>query len=67
MARRLEGSRQHMLITRLNDRELKALEQHCRRYKIENKSRWIRHLLMQEIIHQAELDSPLLFEENEMR
>lgn len=67
MAKRLEGARQHTLITRLNDRELKALEQHCRRYRIDNKSRWIRQLLMQEIIRQAELDTPLLFDEGEMR
>lgn len=67
MVKKLEGSREHILITRLNDRELKALEEHCRRYKITNKSRWIRHLLMQEIIHLAELDSPLLFNEDEMR
>ncbi len=59
--------RQNAIMLKLNDRELKALQDHCLRYGIENRSRWIRELMMEKIMICAEQDSPLLFSEEEMR
>lgn len=52
---------------RLNEAEHKAVETHCSRFKVENRSRWIRETLMKEVIHRLESDTPLLFREEEMR
>ncbi|WP_373697267.1 hypothetical protein [Porphyromonas loveana] len=52
---------------RLNEAEHKALDAYCSRFGVENRSRWIRELLMSEVIHRLESDVPLLFREEEMR
>ena len=52
---------------RLNEAEHKAVETYCRRFKVENRSRWIRETLMNEVIRRLESDTPLLFREEEMR
>ncbi len=52
---------------KLNDREMKAIQDHCKRYRIENRSRWIRQMIIEEILCCAERDIPLLFPEEEMR
>lgn len=54
--------RTHKHIFSLNDRENKALDHFLRKYKIENKSRFIRETLMRTIIKQMEQDSPTLFD-----
>ncbi|WP_329903528.1 hypothetical protein [Porphyromonas pogonae] len=60
-------SRQHTLRIRINDCELKAIEAYCGKYKIDNKSRWIRETLMNEVIRSLEQDVPMLFTEEEMK
>lgn len=67
MNRKPDGIRQHTLVVHLNDREQKALEDHCRQYKIANRSRWVREQILLEVLRRAEQDSPMLFEEEEMR
>lgn len=59
--------RQHSIMLKLNDREMKAIQDHCKRYRIENRSRWIRQMIIEEILCCAERDIPLLFPEEEMR
>lgn len=51
----------------LNDLEDKALERYLKKYKIENKSKFIRELLMSEVIRRLEMDSPTLFENDTNR
>ncbi len=67
MRKDYKALRQNSIMLKLNDRELKALQDHCLRYGIENRSRWIRELMMEKIMLCAEQDSPLLFSEEEMR
>lgn len=54
--------RTHKHFFALNDRENKALDHFLCKYKIENKSRFIRETLMRTIIKQMEQDSPTLFD-----
>ena len=51
----------------LNDPELKALEKYCAKYKITNRTRFIRESLMKIILTRMSEDYPTLFEEKEMR
>ncbi len=46
----------------LNDLEQKALSRYIKKYKIENKSKLIREIIMREVIMRLEKDSPTLFE-----
>ncbi len=46
----------------LNDLEQRALSRYFKKYKIENKSKFIREVLMREVIMRLEKDSPTLFE-----
>lgn len=51
----------------LNDPEFKALQKYCTKYKITNRSRFIRESLMKSILSRMSEDYPTLFEEKEMR
>ncbi len=46
----------------LNDQENKALNRFLEKYKIQNKSKFIRETLMSTIIRKMESDSPTLFD-----
>ncbi len=46
----------------LNDLEDNALSRYLKKYKISNKSKFIREVVMYEIISRLEKDSPTLFE-----
>ncbi|MGC3978080.1 MAG: hypothetical protein QM751_07525 [Paludibacteraceae bacterium] len=46
----------------LNEKENKALERYICKYKIKNKSKFIREILMVSIIKRLEEDSPTLFD-----
>lgn len=52
---------------RLNEAEHKAIERYCIHFKVENRSRWIRETLMNEVIRRLESETPMLFKEEEMR
>jgi len=54
--------RTHRQIFTLNDEENKALERYIAKYKVQNKSKFIRETLMIAIIRKLEEDHPTLFD-----
>ena len=54
--------RTHRQIFTLNDEENKALERYISKYKVQNKSKFIRETLMLSIIRKLEEDHPTLFD-----
>lgn len=54
--------RKNRIAILLNDREQRALDNYCRRYKISNRSRFIRETLMKNILHKFASDTPTLFD-----
>jgi hypothetical protein len=51
----------------LNEPEFKVLEKYCTKYKITNRSRFVRESLMKLILTRMVEDYPTLFGEKEMR
>jgi len=49
----------------LNSREMRALNIYCQRYRIKNKSRFLRETIMNSILKRFDEDMPSLFEVNE--
>jgi hypothetical protein len=45
-----------------NNRELKAIEAYCSRYKVENKSKFMRETILSEVHKKFDEDYPSLFE-----
>lgn len=44
-----------------NDREMKAIESYCRKYKIDNRSKFMREAIITSILKKFEDDYPTLF------
>jgi hypothetical protein len=59
--RKKKSLRTHRQLFTLNDEENRALERFVEKYKIQNKSKFIRETLMCTIIRKMEEDSPTLF------
>jgi hypothetical protein len=57
--------RTNRLSLMLNNREMKALGIYCTRYRIKNKSEFLRETVMKAIIKRFEEEHPTLWEENE--
>jgi len=57
--------RTNRLSLMLNDRELRALGIYCNRYRIKNKSEFLRETIMKAILKRFEEEHPTLWEENE--
>jgi hypothetical protein len=55
----LRKNRQTLL---LNNRELKAIETYCDKYKIKNKSRFMRETILTAVLKKFDEDYPTLFE-----
>lgn len=53
--------RRHKIVFKLNDYESDALNRFCKRYKVENRSRFIRETVMQAILERFDEDYPSLF------
>ena len=51
----------------VNPEEKQMIENYLRKYKIRNRSRWMRETLLRRIIQNLELDYPTLFNEHDMR
>lgn len=51
----------------LSDEEYNLLSLYLKKYKISNKSRWLRETIIAHVLKNLELDYPTLFGENEMR
>lgn len=54
--------RVHKHLFVLNDLENKALERYLRKYKVQNKSKFIRETLMMAILRRFDEDAPTLFD-----
>jgi hypothetical protein len=49
----------------LNNREMRALVIYCTRYRVKNKSEFLRETIMKAILKRFEEDHPTLWEEND--
>ena len=58
--------RKHRHFFMLNDKENKALERYICKYKIKNKSKFIRETLIIAVLKRLEEDAPTLFDEPEI-
>jgi hypothetical protein len=59
--------RENAITFSLNDPEYKALQNYCSKYKIKNRSRFLRESVMKIVLSRLTEDYPTLFGENEMR
>ncbi len=59
---RRNSLRTHRQLFTLNDEENRALERYLNKYKITNKSKFIRETLMYTILRKFEEDHPTLFD-----
>lgn len=57
--------RKNRLSLMLNNREAKALGIYCSRFRIKNKSQFLRTTIMKEIVKRFEEEHPTLWEEGE--
>jgi hypothetical protein len=57
--------RRNRLSLLLNNREMKALGIYCNRYRIKNKSEFLRETIMKAIIKRFDEEHPTLWEESE--
>lgn len=51
----------------LSEEEFNLVSAYIRKYKISNKSRWLRETVMMHVLKNLDMDYPTLFGENEMR
>lgn len=51
----------------LNEKEYALICAYIKKYKIENRSRWVRETVISNILKNLDQDYPTLFDENEMR
>lgn len=51
----------------LSSEEQNLIASYIRKYKISNKSRWLRETIIAHVLKSLEQDYPTLFDENEMR
>ncbi len=63
--RREKLKRKHTVQFLFNDLELEAFDKYCKKYKIKNKSRFIREIVMTEVLGQFDRDYPSLFDNEE--
>jgi hypothetical protein len=54
--------RKHKIVFKLNDYEADALERFCNKYRVQNRSRFIRETVMQAILERFDEDYPTLFD-----
>ena len=45
-----------------NNREIQAIEAYCKKYKVENKTRFMREAILTEVLKRFDTDYPTLFE-----
>ena len=60
--RKIKSLRIHQHVFMLNDEENKALDRYIAKYKVKNKSRFIRETLMISILKKFDEDQPTLFD-----
>ncbi|MCL1942673.1 MAG: hypothetical protein FWF54_03880 [Candidatus Azobacteroides sp.] len=59
--------RTHKVTILLNDEEYKVMHRYLSKYKITNRSRWMRETVMSSVFRRLSEDYPTLFSEPEMR
>ena len=62
MNSRQKLKRQHTVQFLFNDLELQAFEKYCKKYRVKNKSKFIRETVMTEVLGQFDKDYPSLFD-----
>ena len=62
-----EPKRHHRMVCLMSEEEYRQVNRYLKKYKITNKSRWMRENLLHFIHRNMEEDYPTLFEEHEMR
>jgi len=55
----LRKNRQSLLF---NNRELKAIEAYCAKYKVDNKAKFMRETILSEVLRRFDEDYPSLFD-----
>lgn len=61
------GKRDKKVHFSLNEKEYELILSYAKKYKIENRSRWIRETIVGHVLKNLDMDYPTLFGENEMR
>lgn len=56
----------HIAIS-LNEKEYAMIDAYMKKYKIGNRTRWVRETLLSFVLKNLDQDYPTLFDENEMR
>ncbi len=59
--------RTHKITILLNDEEYKVMCRYLSKYKVNNRSRWVRETIMTSVLQRLTEDYPTLFSEKEMR
>jgi len=54
--------RKHKIVFKLNDLEFEAFNKYCKKYRIENKSKFIRETLITAVLERFDRDYPSLFD-----
>ena len=62
-----DSPRNRRLVCLLNEKEERVITRHLNKYKITNRSAWVRETLLRAIFQKKMDDYPMLFEESEMR
>ncbi|MBO4499621.1 MAG: hypothetical protein J5732_05150 [Bacteroidaceae bacterium] len=61
------GKRETRMVCLLNDKERDFIDDYLSKYKISNRSRWMRETLLSFIYQKLGTDYPTLFDEQDMR
>lgn len=59
--------RMHRVSFLMNEEEYRAVKHHLTKYKIKNRSNWLRTTVLTHVLRVMGEDYPTLFNENEMR
>lgn len=62
-----ESKRHHRMICFVNEEEQEIVDRYLKKYKITNKSRWLRETVLMFVYKKLEEDYPTLFGEHDMR
>ena len=65
-SRKLSLVRRHRAGFLLNDKELEAMEAYCKKYKIENRSKFMREIVMRFVMDKFLTDYPTLFDKQDL-
>lgn len=63
----IEPKRQQKVTCLLSDEEMRIIDRYLEKYKISNRSRWMRETILASIFRSMEEDYPTLFNEHDMR